>query len=306
VYYTHDGNKNVSDVIVSNGEVAAHYDYAPFGAVSVHTGVLAAVNPFRFSSECVDDALRLVYYNFRHYEPVVGRWLRRDPIGENGGLNNYSFLHNDILRLSDYLGEYCSVCGYVDYSAWSMGVRAGSVFRDCRKEPSIWDQFGSNSNPFHQEMYFQTRYSQLLVVAKQSFSARIMQRIDCKSATVEIKAGEDMYEYHAGDTYFPFIPCSGGDVYEGQEPQGWYERYCGLGNFTLKIDKSVIVAYYGDCKDCKRKFRWYTTMYILDELGVSRNDRWPVSWLQPFALARIVIRAKWTIDGEGECKCDKQ
>ena len=31
-YYTHDGNKNVSDLVASsNLSVAAHYEYAPFG-----------------------------------------------------------------------------------------------------------------------------------------------------------------------------------------------------------------------------------------------------------------------------------
>ena len=36
LFYTHDGNKNVSEVFyhaLQNG-IAAHYDYAPFGAVS--------------------------------------------------------------------------------------------------------------------------------------------------------------------------------------------------------------------------------------------------------------------------------
>ena len=31
---------------------------------------------------CADDALGLVYYNYRHLEPVTGRWLRRDPLLE--------------------------------------------------------------------------------------------------------------------------------------------------------------------------------------------------------------------------------
>ena len=38
-YYTHDGNKNVSDLVASsNLSVAAHYEYAPFGVVIVGTG----------------------------------------------------------------------------------------------------------------------------------------------------------------------------------------------------------------------------------------------------------------------------
>ena len=37
-YYTHDGNKNVSEVMASAGALAAHYDYAPFGGVIAQRG----------------------------------------------------------------------------------------------------------------------------------------------------------------------------------------------------------------------------------------------------------------------------
>ena len=41
-YYAHDGNKNVSEVVYANSEVVAHYEYAPFGAVTVKLGASAA------------------------------------------------------------------------------------------------------------------------------------------------------------------------------------------------------------------------------------------------------------------------
>jgi len=78
----HDGNKNVTDVIAASAAAGslAHYDYAPFGAVRAQSGSRAAANPYRFSSEFADDTLGLVYYNYRHYDPTMGRWLSRDPI----------------------------------------------------------------------------------------------------------------------------------------------------------------------------------------------------------------------------------
>lgn len=86
LFYAHDGNKNVSEVFyyaLGNG-IAAHYDYAPFGAVtrtakatSVARDILSE-NPFRFSSEVHDNSLGLVYYNYRHYNPKDGRWLGWD------------------------------------------------------------------------------------------------------------------------------------------------------------------------------------------------------------------------------------
>ena len=57
------------------------YTYAPFGDSSP-TGTLAEANPWRFSSEYADDELGCVYYNYRHYDVLFGRWLERDPLLE--------------------------------------------------------------------------------------------------------------------------------------------------------------------------------------------------------------------------------
>ena len=47
VFYTHDGNKNVSEIISDNGMVFAYYGYTPFGVVIVKHDTFVA-NPFRF------------------------------------------------------------------------------------------------------------------------------------------------------------------------------------------------------------------------------------------------------------------
>ena len=126
-FYFHDGNKNVSELVsyqTSRG-VPAHYEYAPFGAVTEATTNtaftafnVAEVNPFRFSSEYSDDALGLVYYNYRHYEPVMGRWFSRDP-KEIGLSNLYLFLQNPLFSF-DHLGlETTSCCG-PDVTLWAL------------------------------------------------------------------------------------------------------------------------------------------------------------------------------------------
>ena len=104
-YYFHDGNKNVSEVFYhapQNG-IAAHYDYAPFGAVTrtarttrVTNRDLLSENPFRFSSEYHDATLGLVYYNYRHYNFRYGRWLGRDVIDDPFLKSEYSFLINPL------------------------------------------------------------------------------------------------------------------------------------------------------------------------------------------------------------------
>ena len=112
-FYFHDGNKNVSELVSYQAArgVPAHYEYAPFGALTAATTntaftafSVAAANPFRFSSEYADDALGLVYYNYRHYEPVMGRWLSRDPIGEDASPCLYAIFHNRALISADVRG----------------------------------------------------------------------------------------------------------------------------------------------------------------------------------------------------------
>ena len=105
-YYTHDGNKNVSEVVASGGDVSAHYEYAPFGAVIAQRGAFAADNPWRFSSEFADDDTATVYYNYRHYESSLGRWQARDPTknDEISDLNLYVYCANSGILNTDELG----------------------------------------------------------------------------------------------------------------------------------------------------------------------------------------------------------
>jgi RHS repeat-associated protein len=104
LYYTYDGNGNVSDLVDASGTVRGHYEYAPFGGITAKTGDLAASNPFRFSTKRQDEATGLPYYGYRDLYTVWGRWLNRDPIGEEGGMNLYPFLRNAAPNAIDPLG----------------------------------------------------------------------------------------------------------------------------------------------------------------------------------------------------------
>ena len=47
----------------------------------------------------------VTYYGYRYYNPSTGRFLSKDPIAENGGLNLYGFVKNDPVNLYDALGK---------------------------------------------------------------------------------------------------------------------------------------------------------------------------------------------------------
>lgn len=46
----------------------------------------------------------LHYYGVRYYDANSGRWVSRDPIGEEGGVNLYGFVGNDGMNAFDFLG----------------------------------------------------------------------------------------------------------------------------------------------------------------------------------------------------------
>ena len=103
--YTHDGSKNVSEVVPLVGEKnILHHDYTPFG-LSLHTmgvNLTTLDNVWRASSEYFDDALATSYYNFRHYSVESGRWLSRDILDSS---NLYLYVAN-LPFLADVLGLY--------------------------------------------------------------------------------------------------------------------------------------------------------------------------------------------------------
>ena len=46
----------------------------------------------------------VAYYGYRYYHPDLGRWISRDPIGEQGGVNFFAFVGNDGINFRDLFG----------------------------------------------------------------------------------------------------------------------------------------------------------------------------------------------------------
>ena len=104
LYCMHDAMKNVTSLFGEARGRRALYEYRPYGGLVTSEGNMAQENKFRFSSEYMDDELGLVYYNYRHLNPLDGRWISRDPIKEQGGWNLFAFVGNRSTNLFDELG----------------------------------------------------------------------------------------------------------------------------------------------------------------------------------------------------------
>jgi RHS repeat-associated protein len=61
--------------------------------------------PFGFAGGLVDQVTGLVHFGAREYDPVVGRWVQKDPIRFRGGTNLYGWCDADPLNWFDPTGE---------------------------------------------------------------------------------------------------------------------------------------------------------------------------------------------------------
>jgi RHS repeat-associated protein len=78
-----DGNGNVTALVnAGDGTLLANYDYGPFGEVIRATGPARGINPIRFSTQYQDDESDLLMYVHRPYSASQGRFLARDPLGD--------------------------------------------------------------------------------------------------------------------------------------------------------------------------------------------------------------------------------
>ena len=111
LYCMHDAMKNVTSLFGEARGRRALYEYRPYGGLITSEGNMAEENKFRFSSEYMDDELGLVYYNYRHLNPLDGRWISRDPIEEEGGWNLFAFAGNSPFLRVDALGLWKKEAG---------------------------------------------------------------------------------------------------------------------------------------------------------------------------------------------------
>jgi RHS repeat-associated protein len=82
--------------------MVANYEYDPYGNQTNVAGTYE--QPFRFSGKYHDAETGLGYWGYRYYNPVLGRWINRDPLGEPGGLNLYTYCGNEPAGRFDALG----------------------------------------------------------------------------------------------------------------------------------------------------------------------------------------------------------
>jgi len=114
----YDALGNIHGLLMTNGVLAAVYEYDAFGQTIREAGAWAPGNPFRFSTKYTDIETGLANYGLRYYSPSLGRFVNRDPSEEIGGVHLYRFANNNAVNYWDRLGMVPGIgCGGENFHA---------------------------------------------------------------------------------------------------------------------------------------------------------------------------------------------
>jgi len=176
-FYIKDAIGSVHALVNTNGAVVEQYRYTAWGEVTVLSSngtVLAASaygNRFTWQGREVSYSTGLIFFRSRYYSASLGRWLSKDQIGINGGINLYQAFASNPVNFTD---------------AFGLATYLVTVGMDV---PS--SQVTAIESAFRNSSYFNPAVDQVQVhyVARASYLANILGRYNDKKAWAHIGHG---------------------------------------------------------------------------------------------------------------------
>ena len=84
---------SIREMIDSSGNIQAQYSYDPYGRATKLQGILAS--DFQYGGYYFHSPSGLSLTLHRPYSSILGRWLNRDPIREQGGADLFRYVLNN-------------------------------------------------------------------------------------------------------------------------------------------------------------------------------------------------------------------
>jgi len=103
-FYHFDGIGSSIGITDMTGEMVNKYAYDAFGKALSQTGAIP--NPFKYIGRfgVMDEGNGLMYMRARYYDPEIGRFINKDPIGLSGGINLFTYAGNNPINFTDPQG----------------------------------------------------------------------------------------------------------------------------------------------------------------------------------------------------------
>ena len=111
-YYYHTNHLgSVCDITDAVGDLVEHYDYDPYGKVTMQNATGNAItassigNNILFTGRELDPETGLYYYRARTMNPNIGRFMQKDPLMYVDGMNNLEYVRGNPIIFVDPSGE---------------------------------------------------------------------------------------------------------------------------------------------------------------------------------------------------------
>lgn len=101
-YYTSDHLRSVREMCNTSGSIVSRMAYDPYGRTTTVSGTILPTKQYAGYFQHQTSGLSLTEY--RAYNENTGKWLSRDPISENGGINLYQYVRDNPINLVDPSG----------------------------------------------------------------------------------------------------------------------------------------------------------------------------------------------------------
>lgn len=124
-FYHYDAIGNVMFITDTSGNKVVDYVQEGFGNVLAVIGSLTTDN-WHLTTKESDPQTGLYYFGARWYDPVIGRWITREPTGADGP-NLYHYCFNDPINGFDPNGRYFTA-GDAAAIVIGIGLVAGATF----------------------------------------------------------------------------------------------------------------------------------------------------------------------------------
>ncbi|MGV1100661.1 RHS repeat domain-containing protein [Thiovibrio sp. JS02] len=115
-FYHADGLGSIVSLTDAKNHVVQSYEYDSFGNMQHHGDEVK--QPYAYTAREWDQETGLYFYRARYYDPQVGRFISKDPIGFAGGINVYAYVSNNGVTLNDPFGLCAAAtttdCSYYD------------------------------------------------------------------------------------------------------------------------------------------------------------------------------------------------